>query len=96
MCVPVCTGAFSLLQGAGVSLWGQGDVLAFLPVLNWTHLLGAQRADDPSSTRTSGHPPPRQPLEVITREALLASPAVRVGVRFALPCGLLNAHQQHV
>uniref|UniRef100_A0A286ZLF8 Sad1 and UNC84 domain containing 1 n=1 Tax=Sus scrofa TaxID=9823 RepID=A0A286ZLF8_PIG len=55
-----------LLLGAGVSLWGQGDVLAFLPVLNWTHLLGAQRADDPSSTRTSGHPPPRQPLEAGT------------------------------
>ncbi|XP_047635332.1 SUN domain-containing protein 1 isoform X15 [Phacochoerus africanus] len=55
-----------LLLGAGVSLWGQGDVLAFLPVLNWTHVLGAQRADDPSSMRTSGHPPPRQPLEAGT------------------------------
>ncbi|XP_047635333.1 SUN domain-containing protein 1 isoform X16 [Phacochoerus africanus] len=55
-----------LLLLLGVSLWGQGDVLAFLPVLNWTHVLGAQRADDPSSMRTSGHPPPRQPLEAGT------------------------------
>ncbi|KAF4015992.1 hypothetical protein G4228_007393 [Cervus hanglu yarkandensis] len=30
---------------AGVSLWGQGDVLSLLPVLNWTQSHRAQRVD---------------------------------------------------
>ncbi|XP_027466009.1 SUN domain-containing protein 1 isoform X5 [Zalophus californianus] len=41
-----------LLLGAGLSLCGQGDFLSGLPVLSWTRMYGAQRADGPESSVT--------------------------------------------
>nr|XP_012614561.1 SUN domain-containing protein 1 isoform X6 [Microcebus murinus] len=38
-----------LLLLAGLSSWGQGDFLSFLPVLNWTNLQRTQSADDPGN-----------------------------------------------
>ncbi|XP_057605612.1 SUN domain-containing protein 1 isoform X4 [Hippopotamus amphibius kiboko] len=52
-----------LLLGASVSLWGQGDILSFLPVLNWMHSHRAQRVDDPRTTLTSDTFHPNQPLQ---------------------------------
>uniref|UniRef100_A0A8C6DDU2 Sad1 and UNC84 domain containing 1 n=1 Tax=Moschus moschiferus TaxID=68415 RepID=A0A8C6DDU2_MOSMO len=53
-----------LLLGAGVSLWGQGDVFSLLPVLNWTHSLREQRVDDPVAALTPAASHPSQPLQV--------------------------------
>ncbi|XP_069425825.1 SUN domain-containing protein 1 isoform X13 [Ovis canadensis] len=53
-----------LLLGAGISLWGQGDVLSLLPVLNWTHSHRVQRVDDPGTTLTPAASHPNQPLQV--------------------------------
>ncbi|XP_043771430.1 SUN domain-containing protein 1 isoform X12 [Cervus elaphus] len=53
-----------LLLGAGVSLWGQGDVLSLLPVLNWTQSHRAQRVDGPRTTLTPAASHPNQPLQV--------------------------------
>ncbi|XP_027947633.1 SUN domain-containing protein 1 isoform X6 [Eumetopias jubatus] len=41
-----------LLLGAGLSLCGQGDFLSGLPVLSWTRMYRAQRADGPESSVT--------------------------------------------
>nr|XP_019603008.1 PREDICTED: SUN domain-containing protein 1 isoform X1 [Rhinolophus sinicus] len=43
-----------LLLGAGLSLGGWGDLLSFLPAVNWTRVDTAQRVDDPPDTLTSG------------------------------------------
>ncbi|XP_019492961.1 PREDICTED: SUN domain-containing protein 1 [Hipposideros armiger] len=43
-----------LLLGAGLSLWGQADLLSFLPVVNWTRVDIAQRVDDRMDTLTPG------------------------------------------
>ncbi|XP_065779715.1 SUN domain-containing protein 1 isoform X8 [Muntiacus reevesi] len=53
-----------LLLGAGVSLWGQGDVFSLLPVLNWTQSHRVQSADDPRTTLTPAASHPNQPLQV--------------------------------
>ncbi|OWK11467.1 hypothetical protein Celaphus_00007381, partial [Cervus elaphus hippelaphus] len=53
-----------LLLGAGVSLWGQGDVFSLLPVLNWTQSHRAQRVDGPRTTLTPAASHPNQPLQV--------------------------------
>ncbi|XP_055266466.1 SUN domain-containing protein 1 isoform X11 [Moschus berezovskii] len=53
-----------LLLGAGVSLWGQGDVFSLLPVLNWTHSLREQRVDDPAAALTPAASHASQPLQV--------------------------------
>eukprot|EP00070_Physeter_catodon_P047463 XP_028354357.1 SUN domain-containing protein 1 isoform X4 [Physeter catodon] len=53
-----------LLLGASISLWGQGDVLSLLPVLNWTHDHRAQRVDDPRTMLTPDTSHPNQPLQV--------------------------------
>lgn len=50
--------------GAGLSLWGQGGPLSFLPVVNWTHVYRAQRADGPESSFSPASPHPSPPLEV--------------------------------
>nr|KAF6449050.1 Sad1 and UNC84 domain containing 1 [Rousettus aegyptiacus] len=52
-----------LLLGAGLSLWGQGGPLSFLPVVNWTHVYRAQRADGPESSFSPASPHPSPPLE---------------------------------
>lgn len=52
-----------LLLGAGLSLWGQGDFRSFLPLLNWTHMYGAQRPSEPRNTLTPAAPPPARPPE---------------------------------
>ncbi|XP_015447972.1 SUN domain-containing protein 1 isoform X4 [Pteropus alecto] len=52
-----------LLLGAGLSLWGQGGPLSFLPAVNWTHVYRAQRADGPGSTFSPDGPRPSPPLE---------------------------------
>uniref|UniRef100_A0A8C9QA64 Sad1 and UNC84 domain containing 1 n=1 Tax=Spermophilus dauricus TaxID=99837 RepID=A0A8C9QA64_SPEDA len=36
-----------LLLGAGISLWGQGDFLSLLPILNWANVHSAHRTNDP-------------------------------------------------
>ncbi|XP_045398880.1 SUN domain-containing protein 1 isoform X8 [Lemur catta] len=38
-----------LLLLAGLSSWGQGDFLSFLPVLNWTNIQRTQSVDDPGN-----------------------------------------------
>nr|XP_030706924.1 SUN domain-containing protein 1 isoform X7 [Globicephala melas] len=53
-----------LLLGASISLWGQGDVLSLLPVLNWMHSHRAQRVDDPRTMLTPDTSHPNQPLQV--------------------------------
>ncbi|XP_061065099.1 SUN domain-containing protein 1 isoform X3 [Eubalaena glacialis] len=53
-----------LLLGASISLWGQGDVLSLLPVLNWMHSHRAQGVDDPRTTLTPDTSHPNQPLQV--------------------------------
>ncbi|XP_069425826.1 SUN domain-containing protein 1 isoform X14 [Ovis canadensis] len=53
-----------LLLLLGISLWGQGDVLSLLPVLNWTHSHRVQRVDDPGTTLTPAASHPNQPLQV--------------------------------
>uniref|UniRef100_A0AC11DD98 Sad1 and UNC84 domain containing 1 n=1 Tax=Ovis aries TaxID=9940 RepID=A0AC11DD98_SHEEP len=53
-----------LLLLLGVSLWGQGDVLSLLPVLDWTHSHRAQRVDGPGTTLTPAASHPSQPLQV--------------------------------
>ncbi|XP_047389540.1 SUN domain-containing protein 1 isoform X4 [Sciurus carolinensis] len=52
-----------LLLGAGLSLWGQGDFLSLLPVLNWTDMHPAQRADDPKDMLRPGASYPNQPVQ---------------------------------
>lgn len=52
-----------LLLGAGLSFWGQGDFRSFLPLLNWTHMYGAQRPSEPRNTLTPAAPPPARPPE---------------------------------
>ncbi|XP_070423392.1 SUN domain-containing protein 1 isoform X10 [Equus przewalskii] len=53
-----------LLLGAGLSFWGQGDFRSFLPLLNWTHMYGAQRPSEPRNTLTPAAPPPARPPEM--------------------------------
>nr|XP_033696866.1 SUN domain-containing protein 1 isoform X11 [Tursiops truncatus] len=53
-----------LLLGASISLWGQGDVLSLLPVLNWMHSHRAQRVDDPRTMLTPDTSHLNQPLQV--------------------------------
>ncbi|XP_036680862.1 SUN domain-containing protein 1 isoform X9 [Balaenoptera musculus] len=53
-----------LLLGASISLWGQGDVLSLLPVLNWMPSHRAQGVDDPRTTLTPDTSHPNQPLQV--------------------------------
>uniref|UniRef100_A0A8C9AAV0 Sad1 and UNC84 domain containing 1 n=1 Tax=Prolemur simus TaxID=1328070 RepID=A0A8C9AAV0_PROSS len=38
-----------LLLLAGLSSWGQGDFLSFLPILNWTNIQRTQSVDDPGN-----------------------------------------------
>ncbi|XP_036680858.1 SUN domain-containing protein 1 isoform X6 [Balaenoptera musculus] len=52
-----------LLLGASISLWGQGDVLSLLPVLNWMPSHRAQGVDDPRTTLTPDTSHPNQPLQ---------------------------------
>lgn len=52
-----------LLLGAGLSLWGQDGPLSFLPVVNWTHVYRAQRADGPESSFSPASPHPSPSLE---------------------------------
>lgn len=95
MCAHVYTGAFSLLWGAGVSLWGQGDVFSLLPVLNWTQ---SHRVDDPRTTLTPAASHPHQPLQVISQETRFPGIANLLSqASFCIPCklqgssaGLLN------
>ncbi|XP_049759020.1 SUN domain-containing protein 1 isoform X3 [Elephas maximus indicus] len=58
-----------LLLGAGLAFWGQGDFLSFLPVLNWTNVYKAQRADDPKSILTPDASHLHLPLEGDGKEA---------------------------
>ncbi|XP_038200881.1 SUN domain-containing protein 1 isoform X3 [Arvicola amphibius] len=53
-----------LLLGAGLSLWGQGNFLSLLPVLNWTAMQPAQRVSDPEDMHRPGPLPPSPPLKV--------------------------------
>ncbi|CAO2630304.1 SUN domain-containing protein 1 [Lemmus lemmus] len=53
-----------LLLGAGLSLWGQGNFLSLLPVLNWTAMQPAQRVSDPEDVHRPGPLPPSPPLKV--------------------------------
>nr|XP_048292905.1 SUN domain-containing protein 1 isoform X6 [Myodes glareolus] len=53
-----------LLLGAGLSLWGQGNFLSLLPVLNWTAMQPAQRVSDPKDVHRPGPFPPSPPLKV--------------------------------
>ncbi|XP_037054349.1 SUN domain-containing protein 1 isoform X5 [Peromyscus leucopus] len=53
-----------LLLGAGLSLWGQGNFLSFLPVLNWTAMQPAQRVGEPESVHRPDPLPPSPPLKV--------------------------------
>ncbi|XP_052610232.1 SUN domain-containing protein 1 isoform X4 [Peromyscus californicus insignis] len=53
-----------LLLGAGLSLWGQGNFLSLLPVLNWTAMQPAQRVGEPESVRRPDPLPPSPPLKV--------------------------------
>ncbi|XP_047389543.1 SUN domain-containing protein 1 isoform X7 [Sciurus carolinensis] len=52
-----------LLLLLGLSLWGQGDFLSLLPVLNWTDMHPAQRADDPKDMLRPGASYPNQPVQ---------------------------------
>uniref|UniRef100_A0A8D2DQC1 Sad1 and UNC84 domain containing 1 n=1 Tax=Sciurus vulgaris TaxID=55149 RepID=A0A8D2DQC1_SCIVU len=52
-----------LLLLLGLSLWGQGDFLSLLPVLNWTDMHPAQRADDPKDMLRPGASYPNQPMQ---------------------------------
>ncbi|CAO2630306.1 SUN domain-containing protein 1 [Lemmus lemmus] len=53
-----------LLLLAGLSLWGQGNFLSLLPVLNWTAMQPAQRVSDPEDVHRPGPLPPSPPLKV--------------------------------
>ncbi|XP_041503644.1 SUN domain-containing protein 1 isoform X5 [Microtus oregoni] len=53
-----------LLLGAGLSLWGQGNFLSLLPVLNWTAMQPEQRVSDPVDVHRPGPLPPSPPLKV--------------------------------
>ncbi|XP_005367153.1 SUN domain-containing protein 1 isoform X5 [Microtus ochrogaster] len=53
-----------LLLGAGLSLWGQGNFLSLLPVLNWTAMQPEQRVSDPEDVHRPGPLPPSPPLKV--------------------------------
>ncbi|XP_075830978.1 SUN domain-containing protein 1 isoform X5 [Microtus pennsylvanicus] len=53
-----------LLLGAGLSLWGQGNFLSLLPVLNWTAMQPEQRVSDPEDLHRPGPLPPSPPLKV--------------------------------
>ncbi|XP_045848546.1 SUN domain-containing protein 1 isoform X4 [Meles meles] len=52
-----------LLLGAGLSLYGQGDLLSGLPVLNWTRTFGAWWVGSPESTVTPDASHLHRPLE---------------------------------
>ncbi|XP_047569545.1 SUN domain-containing protein 1 isoform X3 [Lutra lutra] len=52
-----------LLLGAGLSLYGQGDLLSGLPVLNWTRMYGAWWVGSPESTFTPDTSHLHRPLE---------------------------------
>ncbi|VCX15689.1 unnamed protein product [Gulo gulo] len=52
-----------LLLGAGLSLYGQGDLLSGLPVLNWTRTYGAWWVGSPESTFTPDASHLHRPLE---------------------------------
>ncbi|XP_036027431.1 SUN domain-containing protein 1 isoform X5 [Onychomys torridus] len=53
-----------LLLGAGFSLWGQGNFLSLLPMLNWTAMQPAQRVGKPESMHRPDPLPPSPPLKV--------------------------------
>ncbi|XP_008849666.1 SUN domain-containing protein 1 isoform X4 [Nannospalax galili] len=55
---------FLLLLGAILSLWGQGDFLSLLPVLNWTAVHSAERVDDPEGVFRAGPSTPSPPLQI--------------------------------
>ncbi|KAL1768408.1 SUN domain-containing protein 1 isoform X4 [Sigmodon hispidus] len=55
---------FLLLLGAGLSLWGQGNLLSLLPVLNWTAIQPAQRVGSPEDVHRPGPLFPSPPLKV--------------------------------
>ncbi|KAH0517850.1 SUN domain-containing protein 1 [Microtus ochrogaster] len=50
--------------GAGLSLWGQGNFLSLLPVLNWTAMQPEQRVSDPEDVHRPSPLPPSPPLKV--------------------------------
>ncbi|XP_032183636.1 SUN domain-containing protein 1 isoform X11 [Mustela erminea] len=52
-----------LLLGAGLSLYGQGDLLSGLPVFNWTRAYGAWWVGSPESTFTPDASHLHRPLE---------------------------------
>ncbi|XP_015357568.1 SUN domain-containing protein 1 isoform X11 [Marmota marmota marmota] len=56
-----------LLLGAGISLWGQGDFLSLLPILNWTNVHSAHRASDPKDMFRPGASYLNQPLQADDR-----------------------------
>ncbi|KAM5130475.1 SUN domain-containing protein 1 isoform 7-T9 [Callospermophilus lateralis] len=56
-----------LLLGAGISLWGQGDFLSLLPILNWTNVHSAHRANDPKDMFRPGASNLNQPLQADDR-----------------------------
>lgn len=64
---PLSRGRFPLLQGAGLSSWGQGGFLSLLPALNWTRTLGAPGADEPQGVFSTGAAPLPPPPEVTAR-----------------------------
>ncbi|XP_057619468.1 SUN domain-containing protein 1 isoform X5 [Chionomys nivalis] len=53
-----------LLLGAGLSLWGQGNFLSLLPVLNWTAMQPEQRVSNPEDVHRPGPLLPSPPLKV--------------------------------
>ncbi|XP_053512929.1 SUN domain-containing protein 1 isoform X5 [Artibeus jamaicensis] len=52
-----------LLLGAGLSSWGQGSFLSFLPTFNWTRMLRAPRVDELQGVFSTGAAPPLPPPE---------------------------------
>ncbi|KAG3260154.1 Sad1 and UNC84 domain containing 1, transcript variant X7 [Ictidomys tridecemlineatus] len=56
-----------LLLGAGISLWGQGDFLSLLPILNWTNVHSAHRTNDPKDMFRPGASYLNQPLQADDR-----------------------------
>lgn len=55
-------------SGAGLSLYGQGDLLSGLPVFNWTRAYGAWWVGSPESTFTPDASHLHRPLEVTTQK----------------------------
>lgn len=65
-----CAHCSLLSSGAGLSLWGQGNFLSLLPVLNWTAMQPAQRVSDPEDVHRPGPFPPSPPLKVTNQRGL--------------------------